>query len=123
MLVGHGPNSAEDYAAWMRNLRVVVDSVRRWSGFRDVRVELVREDAPAEVRAEAVNRLRELIAMQAELTGGPVTVVPILISRGGISRSRILKDLEGLPVRYSEVPLAPHAAIADWITRRVTERN
>src|SRR5262245_28059391 len=86
MLVGHGPNSAEDYAAWMRNLRVVVDSVKQWSGFRDVRVELVREDAPADVRAEAVARLRELIAMQAELTAAPVTVIPILVSKGGISR-------------------------------------
>ena len=123
MLVGHGPNSAEDYAFWMRNLRVVVDSVRRWSGFRDVRVELVREDAPAEVRAEAVKRLRELIAMQAEITGGPVTVVPILISRGGISRSRILQDLEGLPIRYSGEPLLPHPAIAEWISRRVMTKR
>ena len=118
MLVGHGPNSAEDYAAWMRNLRVVVDSVRQWSGFRDVRVELVREDAPAEVRAEAVARLRELIAMQAELTKAPVTVVPILVSKGGISRSRIMKDLEGLPVRYSDEPLMPHPAMAEWIGRQ-----
>ena len=118
MLVGHGPNSAEDYAAWMRSLRVVADSVKRWSGFRDVRVELVREDAPPPVRAEAVLRLRELIALQAELTGQPVVVVPILVSRGGISRSRVLQDLQGLPIRYADDPLLPHAAMADWITRR-----
>ncbi len=118
MLVGHGPNSAEDYAAWMRNLRVVADSVRRWSGFRDVRVELVREDAPAEVRAEAIARLRELIAMQAELTGKPVVVVPILISKGGISRSRLMKDLDQLPVRYADEPLLPHPAMAAWVARR-----
>jgi sirohydrochlorin ferrochelatase len=118
MLVGHGPNSAEDYAAWMKNLRIVADSVRQRSGFRDVRVELVREDAPAPVRAEAVQRLRELIALQAELTGKPVVVVPILISRGGISRSRLMTDLAGLPIRYSGDPLLPHPAIAAWITRR-----
>jgi hypothetical protein len=118
MLVGHGPNSAEDYAAWMRHLRVVADSVKRWSGFRDVRVELVREDAPPLVRAEAVLRLRELIALQAELTGQPVIVVPILVSRGGISRSRVLQDLKGLPIRYADDPLLPHPAMPDWITRR-----
>jgi sirohydrochlorin ferrochelatase len=122
MLVGHGPNSAEDYAAWMKNLRVVADSVRRWSGFRDVRVELVREDAPAPVRAEAVQRLRELIGMQAEITDGPVTVIPILVSRGGISRSRIMQDLQGLPIRYAGDPLMPHPAMAEWITRRITSR-
>jgi sirohydrochlorin ferrochelatase len=120
MLVGHGPNSAEDYAAWMRNLRVVADSVRRWSDFRDVRVELVREDAPAPVRAEAIHRLRELITMQAEITGDTVVVVPILVSRGGISRSRIMKDLEGLPARYAESSILPHPAIAEWVARQVT---
>lgn len=118
MLVGHGPNSAEDYASWMKNLRVVSDSVRRWSGFGDVRVELLREDAPALVRAEAVLRLRELIGMQHQLTGQPVTVIPILISRGGISRSRIMQDLQGLPIRYAEDALMPHEAIARWIERR-----
>lgn len=121
MLVGHGPNSAEDYAAWMKNLRVIADSVRRWSGFRDVRVELVREDAPAAVRAEAVLRLRELIAMQHELTKDTVTVVPILVSKGGISRSRVLQDLQGLSISYSGDPLLPHPAIAEWIARRILE--
>jgi sirohydrochlorin ferrochelatase len=120
MLVGHGPNSAEDYAAWMKNLRVVADSVRRWSGFADVRVELVREDAPAPVRAEAVARLRELIAMQAAITKDTVVVVPILVSRGGISRSRILKDIEGLPARYAESSLVPHPAMAEWVMRRAS---
>ena len=123
MLVGHGPNSAEDYAAWMRNLRVVADSVRRMSRFRDVRVELVREDAPAAVRAEAVQRLRDLVALQAELTGQPVAVVPILISRGGISRSRVMQDLQGLPIRYSDTGILPHPAIAKWAARRVSGRQ
>ena len=123
MLVGHGPNSAEDYAAWMRNLRVVADSVRRMSGFRDVRVELVREDAPAAVRAEAVQRLRDLVALQAEMTGQPVVVVPILISRGGISRSRVMQDLQGLPIRYSDTGILPHPAIAKWAARRVSGRQ
>lgn len=119
VLVGHGPNSAEEYAAWMQHLRVVADSVGRRTGFRDVRVELVREDAPAPVRAEAVRRLRDLVDLQARLTGKPVIVVPILVSRGGIPRSRILADLEGLPVRYAGEPLLPHPAIAAWIERRV----
>ena len=123
MLVGHGPNSAEDYAAWMQNLRIVADSVRRMSGFRDVRVELVREDAPAAVRAEAVQRLRDLVALQAEMTGQPVVVVPILISRGGISRSRVMQDLQGLPIRYSDTGILPHPAIAKWAARRVSGRQ
>ena len=79
----------------------------------------MREDAPAEVRAEAVQRLRDLVALQAELTGQPVTVVPILVSKGGISRSRVMQDLAGLPVRYEGDPLLPHPAIANWIEASV----
>jgi hypothetical protein len=37
LIVGHGPISAEDYAAWMANLRVVADAVKARGGFRDVR--------------------------------------------------------------------------------------
>ena len=120
-LVGHGPNSAEDYAAWMENLRRVADSVRAQSGFGDVRVDVVRDDAPKAVRAEAVLRVRELIAMQHLITRDTVAVVPVLISRGRVSRETFLKDLEGLPVVYSGDPLLPHPALARWLEQRVAE--
>jgi sirohydrochlorin cobaltochelatase len=120
-LVGHGPNSAEDYAWWMSNLRTVADSVQRFTGFRDVRIDLVRDDAPAHVRAEAVRRVRELIAMQHTITGRPVVVVPVLISRGRVSRETFLADLAGLPVIYSGDPLLPHPGLARWIEERVRE--
>ncbi|MEK7402404.1 MAG: CbiX/SirB N-terminal domain-containing protein [Gemmatimonadota bacterium] len=115
LIVGHGPNSAEDYAAWMAHLRVVADSVRRRGGFRDVRVELVRDDAPAPVRAEAVLRTRELVELQSLATGKKVLVVPLLISRGAISRDKLPSDLQGTPSEYSGEPLLPHPAIVRWI--------
>jgi sirohydrochlorin ferrochelatase len=119
MIVGHGPNSAEHYAAWMANLRVVVDSVRAISGFRDVRVELVRDDAPPAVRAEAVKRTRELIELQHALTQKPVIVVPVLVSKGSINRSKLPQDLAGLPIVYSGEPLLPHSEMTRWIEARV----
>ena len=122
MIVGHGPNSAEDYAEWMKNLRVVGDSVKRRGGFRDVRVELVRDDAPAQVRAEGVRQTRELIELQHLLTGKDVLVVPVLVSKGAVSRSKLPADLAGLPIVYSGEPLLPHRAMGEWIERRVRER-
>src|SRR5687768_9960843 len=119
MIVGHGPNSSEHYAAWMANLRVIVDSVRATSGFRDVRVELVRDDAPAAVRAEAVKRTRELIELQYALTQKPVVVVPVLVSKGSINRSKLPQDLAGLPIVYSGEALLPHPEIVRWIEARV----
>jgi sirohydrochlorin ferrochelatase len=119
MIVGHGPNSAEDYAEWMKNLRPVADSVKAWTGFRDVRVELVRDDAPPEVRAEAVRRVRELIELQHLVTGREVIVVPVLVSKGAVSRDKIPSDLAGMPIIYSGEPLLPHAAMSRWVEARV----
>lgn len=121
LIVGHGPNSAEDYAAWMGNLRPVADSVKKWTGFKDVRVELVRDDAPAPVRAEAVRRVRELIELQHMATGKDVVVVPVLVSTGSVSRDKVPKDIEGTRSVYAGEPLLPHAAMAAWVESRVRE--
>ena len=120
-LVGHGPNSAEDYAQWMKMLRRVAQRVASRTDFRDVKVELVRDDAPPDVRAEAVLRTRELIAMQAQITGAEVVVVPILLGRSSVGDERIRKDLAGLPIVYSGDPILPHRGIARWIETRVNE--
>ncbi len=119
LIVGHGPNSAEDYASWMTNLRAVADSVKALTGFRDVRVDLVRDDAPAEVRAEAVRRVRELIELQHLVTGQQVIVVPVLVSKGAVSRDKVPADIKGMPAIYSGEPLLPHAAMARWVESRV----
>jgi sirohydrochlorin cobaltochelatase len=121
LIVGHGPNSAEDYAAWMANLRRVSDSVSARTKFRDVRVELVRDDAPAAVRAEAVQRVRELIHLQRQVTGQDVIVVPVLVSAGTVSRDKLPADIKGTPSVYVGDPLLPHAAMSEWIARRVRE--
>jgi sirohydrochlorin cobaltochelatase len=119
LLVGHGPNAADDYAAWMANLRVVAARVKELTGFRDVRIELVRDDAPAPVRAEAVLRTRELIEMQQAMTGRDVIVVPVLVSKGAVSRDKLPADIRGTASVYLAEPLLPHAAMARWIESRV----
>lgn len=121
LIVGHGPNSAEDYAAWMGNLRPVAETVKRLTGFKDVRVEMVRDDAPAQVRAEAVTRVRELIELQRMATGQDVVVVPVLVSKGEVSRDKVPNDIKGTPSIYSGEPLLPHPAMSRWIEQRVKE--
>jgi sirohydrochlorin cobaltochelatase len=121
LIVGHGPNSAEDYAAWMENLRPVADSVKAWGRFRDVRVELVRDDAPPPVRAEAVRRVRELIELQHLATGRDVVVVPVLVSKGSVSRDKVPADIKGTPSVYAGEPLLPHPVMARWIESRVRQ--
>jgi sirohydrochlorin ferrochelatase len=118
-LVGHGPNSAEDYARWMAALRPVADSVAARTGARSVVLELVRDDAPAPIRAEAGTRIRELITLQHDLTGSEVVVVPILIADGYVSRVKLPKDLAGLPIVYRSAGVLPHDAVAEWVESRV----
>lgn len=118
-ILGHGPNSAEDNAMWMQNLRPVADTVAALTGFRDVKVGLVRDDAPAPVRAEAVLHVREIIELQHELTGRDVIVIPALISTGSVSREKFPADLAGLPVVYTGEALLPHPGLAKWIEARV----
>ena len=118
-LIGHGPNSAEDAAEWMRNLRPVADSVKAATGFRDVKIGLVRDDAPAEVRAQAVQGIREVIQLQHLATGRPVVVVPVLISTGSVSREKLPRDLAGLPIVYKGDALLPHPGMARWVEARV----
>jgi sirohydrochlorin ferrochelatase len=120
-LIGHGPNESEELAFWMRNLRVVADQVQALTGFSDVRVGLVQDDAPAAVRTEAVKRVRELIELQNKSTGSDVAVVPVLISKGVVTDQTLPKDLEALAVVYKAEPLLPHAGLARWIETRVSE--
>ena len=90
------------------------------TGFRDVKLGLLRDDAPEAVRAEAVRSIREVIRLQHEATGRDVVVVPLLVSRGYVTE-KLRKDLEGLPVIYGGDGLLPHPELARWIARRVTE--
>jgi len=120
-LVAHGPNSPEEHAQWMRALRSLADSVRWAVGFRDARSGVVRDDAPAPVRAEAVLGVRDLIALQAAATGAEVIVVPVAISHGGFTDRTLRADLAGLPVRYDAEPLLPHDQVVRWIERQVRE--
>jgi sirohydrochlorin ferrochelatase len=107
----------------MVNLRAVADSVRALTGFTSVAVELVRDDAPAAVRAEAVRRSREIIALQKAATGKDVAVVPLLISAGDMNERKLPADLAGLPIVYSGAPILPDSAIVRWVERSVSEAS
>jgi sirohydrochlorin ferrochelatase len=120
-LVAHGPNGSEDAAAWMTNLRAVAARVHRLTGFADVRVGMIHDDAPEPVRAEAVRRVREIIELQNRATQRDVVVVPVLISKGAVGDEKIPADLADLPILYRAEPLLPHATMARWIERAVKE--
>jgi len=117
LVLGHGPNGAEDYARWMAALRPVAERVRQRAGYRLAAVELVRDDAPAMVRAEAVARVREIVTWLSQITGAPVAVVPALVATGAVSQVTLKRDLEGLPVVYAGDAMLPNLGMARWVER------
>ena len=121
LLLGHGPESAQDYAAWMDNLRRVADTVRERTGFSSVLVELVRDDASDAVRGEAVKRVRDLVLLQRGFTAQDVAVVPVLVAAGQITREKLPRDLAGLPVVYRGDALLADAELARWVEARIRQ--
>ncbi len=86
-------------------------------------ITLVRamDDSPEVTRvlAETVRRTRERIELQYLATGADVLVIPILVSKGSVSRDNVPTDTRGTPSWYGPEPLLPHPAMARWIEARV----
>lgn len=122
MLVAHGPNDSASAVLWERDILKTSSRLEALVSPHPTRVALLRDDAPAPVRARAVAAMRDTIAALAGRSHDSVTVLPVLISTGDVNRVKIPADIAGLPVRYQPVGLAPTAALARWIERRATER-
>lgn len=116
ILVAHGPNDDGEAAAWAAHLEGVAAAIRG-AGAPAAQVHLLRDDAPPLVRAGAVAAMRDSVLGLARTHGDSVVALPLLISTGAITRSKIPRDLAGLPVRYDPVVLAPHPALARWVGR------
>jgi len=119
VLVGHGPTLDEDVAAWERLGIRLAGGVRDRGHFAAARALVVRDDAPAEVRAAAVHAARERVARYLADTGQPVIVVPWVVGAGQLTRTRLAEDFADLGVRYDGRPLLPHSALENWITREL----
>jgi sirohydrochlorin ferrochelatase len=116
VLVAHGPESDEEARLWISNLEESTAVIGLEGGI-PIGIGLLRDDAPAEIRAAAVKRTRELIDSLGRSRNDSVTVLPVLISAGSIGTVTIPADLGGLPIRYTPAPLAPLPQLAVWIER------
>lgn len=121
LLVAHGPTSDEEAGLWLRDLARATAPIAREGGI-PVSIGLLRDDAPAPVRAAAIATIHDQVRALLRTDGDTVTVVPVLVSTGRIDRVTIPKDLAGLPVRYVPFVLAPHPSLARWIERAAIAR-
>ncbi len=116
LLVAHGPNDPADAVEWLKDIGSVSEELRTATG-KELHVGLLRDDAPAEVRAQAVAAMRDSVLAMAERSGDSVVALPVMISSGLITRTKIPNDLAGLPLRYHAEPLAPLPQLSRWIER------
>ncbi len=122
MLVAHGPNDSASAVLWERNIARTAARLMALVAPHPTRVALLRDDAPAPVRATAVQNMRDTISALSARARDSVTVLPVLISTGAVNTVKIPADISGLPVRYRAVGLTPSSALARWIERVATER-
>ncbi len=120
LLVAHGPNDSADAIEWVENIGAVSEGLRTRTR-SDLHVALLRDDAPPEVRKEAVAAMRDTVLAMAARAADSVVAMPVMISAGSITRVKIPADLDGLPIRYRAEPLAPRAELARWIERSARE--
>ena len=116
LLVAHGPNDPIDAVEWLADIGSVSEGLRAATG-KDLFVGLLRDDAPAPVRARAVAAMRDSVLAMAQRSGDSVVALPVMISSGSITRTKIPHDLAGLPIRYHAEPLAPLPELSRWIER------
>ena len=117
VLLGHGPTDDTDAVRWSAAFETALARVRALGHQEESRPALMRDDAPPPERARAITRMRDTVTALAARSGDSVTVMTILIAQGQMTRARIPRDLEGLPVRYAPMGLTPLPAIARWIER------
>ena len=120
MFVAHGPSNDADANRWVTNIAIAAEALRPAGYKGTVRVGLLRDDAPAPMRAAAITAMRDSIQALAARTRDSVVVIPVLISSGAINKVTIPRDLTDLPIRYHPVALSGHDEIARWIERVAT---
>lgn len=117
LLLGHGPESEEDAARWSEAFDSYRRSLARAGHEGEIRTAFLRDDAPAPVRAAAIQAMRDTVTALSARAADSVAVMTVLIATGPMTAARIPRDVAGLPVRYLPMGVTPHPAIARWIER------
>jgi sirohydrochlorin cobaltochelatase len=112
IILGHGPQSADDNAKELAILERHADYIKQTGGFGNVIFGNVQDDAPPEVRASNVVNLRAA-AQQAIDDGHAVIAVHTSLTQSGIVK-RLNKDIGDL-ASFNGKGLMEHPRFADWI--------
>ena len=113
IIVGHGPEEAEDNLPDLKILQAHVDRLNAKKQFADIRLINLQDDAIVPVRESNVRKLRSWI-QQATKSGRKVIVVPIAAASYGVQRN-IKTDLRGLQYTFAEKGLIENPRFMQWL--------
>ena len=119
LIVAHGPVSGEDNALQLKMMDNISSYLSANGGFLEVMPLTLQDDAPPEVRAANVQRMREFVSTRS-YNGRDVLIVSNLMSGKGIQR-RVERDLEGLTYSFNPNGVATHPLFREWIEVSVQE--
>jgi hypothetical protein len=117
IIASHGPSDDEDNAKQLELMANLAQIVKEDGGFASVDGITLQDDAPAEVRAANVKKLRVLV-QDAIADGKQVLVVTNLIGARTI-QSKLRKDLKGLDYKFNAKGLVQHDEFIEWIGETV----
>jgi hypothetical protein len=113
IIVGHGPEDAEDNVPDLKILQAHVDRLKAKKQFADVRLINLQDDAIIPVRESNVRKLRSWV-QQATKGGRKVIVVPMSAASYGVQRN-IKTDLRGLQYTFAEKGLIENPKFMQWV--------
>jgi len=87
--------------------------IRETASFASLDYLTLRDDAPAPVRAQATQQLRDLV-MHHRAAGLRVLIVPLLLSYGGIEQG-LRERLESLEYAIPDAALMPDERLVRWV--------
>jgi sirohydrochlorin cobaltochelatase len=119
LIVAHGPVSGEDNALQLEMMDNISSYLSANGGFSEVMPLTLQDDAPPEVRAANVQRMREFVSTRS-YNGRDVLIVSNLMSGKGIQR-RVERDLEGLTYSFNPNGVATHPLFREWIEVSIQE--
>ncbi|SRR5258706_6073161 len=117
IIVAHGPNDNSDNLRWIQILQSIATRLKERGGYKSVEGVTLRDDAPAAVRQQAVDFLRQRVRA-ADQAGSRPLVVTLLLAPGGIEH-KIGLELRGLNYAFNTKTLLPDSRISEWIRSQV----
>lgn len=113
IIASHGPSEDEDNEKQLKLLANLAKIVQEDGGYSSVVGITLQDDAPPEIRAANVEKLRGLV-QDATADGKRVLVVTNLIGARTI-QSKLRKDLKGLDYNFNAKGMVQHDEFIEWI--------